>query len=642
MKSRLNITAIVLPLAVLLLCMLSTRQADADPSLVAHYQMEENGGTTLVDASGTGNNGTIVGGPAWVSSQAGLGLALDLDGSTQYATAPDSASLDITSAITLAAWVRPEKAGTQYLVKKAINNNTNGYELSLATTGKAFVRFNQATEGNTYRLDSVSSYPTNSTTWVHLAATYDGSTIRIYYNGTSEGTPLAATFTIATNNLVLGVGAESNAATKFQGAMDEVRVYNRALSATEIADLAELPPPPPSADLAITNTDGLAQAYPGDSVEYTIVASNNGPDNVAGATVTDNFPEAITGVSWTCEGSNGGVCSGSGSGNINDTVDLPVSGSVTYTVSATFSAGATGSVGNTASVAVPSGATDPNQANNIATDETFMTGTGDPSMVLQLKMNGDLLDSSGYMNDAVGTGSPTYGTGKDGQAIILNGTSQYATIAQDGSLDITSAITLAAWVKPGKQATQDLIKKAVNDTTDGYELALASSTSPTSPGTPFVRFNQVSSGEAYRLDSTTQYPFDGNTWVHLAATYDGAEIRFYFNGIKESSKPATIAIATNTLPLSIGAQGSTRLFQGSMDEVRVYNRALTPGEVRRLANLCLGDLGTPDGDVDGSDVAALIAAFGTYDPEADFNGDGNVDAADLEFFAGYFGKDDCP
>jgi large repetitive protein len=647
MKSRLNITAVVLSLAVLALCMLSTRQADADPSLVAHFQMEENGGTTLVDASGAGNNGTTVGGPTWVSSQTGLGLALNLNGTSQYATAPDSASLDITSAITLAAWVRPEKVATQYLIKKAIisPSGTNGYELSLSSTGKAFVRFNQVTNANTYRVDS-DVIPATGTTWVHLAATYDGTTIRMYVNGAQSGTPLAAAFAIATNNLVLGIGAESNGATKFQGAMDEVRVYNRALSATEILALATLPPPPVSADLAITNTDGLAQTYPGDPVTYTITVSNNGPDSVTGATVTDNFPAALTGVSWTCAGSNGGVCSGSGTGNINDTVNLPVSGLVTYTVGAAFSASATGMVGNTASVAVPSGATDPNPANNTATDETFMTGTGDLSMVLQLKMNGDLLDSSVYMNDAVGTGSPTYEAGKDGQAIVLSGAGQYATVPIDVSLNITSAITLAAWVKPGKQDTQDLIKKATNGSVDGYELALASIGSTTSPGTAFVRFNQVSSTETYRVDSTTKYPFDGNTWVHLAATYDGTTIRFYYNGIEETSKPGPTSIATNTLPLSIGAQGATRLFQGSIDEVRVYNRALTPGEIRRLANLCLGDLGTPagtpDGDVDGSDVAAFIAALGVYDPDADFNGDAVVNGADLEFFSGYFGRDDCP
>jgi large repetitive protein len=645
MKPRLNITAIIFGIVVLLPCMLSVRQADAvDSTLVAHYKMDENGGTALVDASESGNNGTIAGSPTWVTSQAGLGYALNLNGTSQYATVPHNSSLNITGPITLTAWVRPAVKTTQDVVRKAINSSTDGYELTLATGGTAFFRLNQKASLDIYRVDSTSPYPFDGSTWVHIAGTYDGTTIRIYFNGAPQNSKAGPT-SITQNSNSLNIGATWNGTTSsrwFKGLMDEVRVYNRALSDTEIAALATLPPPPVSADLAITNTDGLAQTYPGDPVTYTIVASNNGPDNVTGATVTDNFPSALTGVSWTCAGSNGGFCSGSGTGDINDTVNLPLSASVTYTVSATFSASATGMVGNTASVTSPSGATDPNPANNTATDETFMTGTGDLSMVLQLKMNGDLLDSSIYLNDAVGTGSPTYGPGQDGQAIVLNGTSQYATVPNDASLTITNAITLAAWVKPGQQATQNLISKATNGSVNGYELALAAISSPTSPGTAFVRFNQDDSLETYRVDSTTKYPFDGNTWVHIAATYDGTTIRFYYNGIEETSKPGPAGIAENTLPVSIGSQGTGRLFQGSMDDVRVYNRALTPGEICRLAKLCLGDLGTPDGDVDGSDLAAFIAAMTVYDPDADFNGDAVVNGADLEFLSGYFGRNDCP
>jgi large repetitive protein len=647
MKPRLNLTAIILSLVVLLTCVLSVQYANAvDPEpedgLVARYKMDEGSGTVLNDVSGFGNNATASGSPTWVNSQAGLGLALNLNGTSQYATVPDSDSLDITSAITLSAWVKPGKVGTQNLIKKAVNSNTSGYELSLASDGtlpsskRAFVRFNQTASGDDYRVNSNTIYPIDGNTWIHLAATYDGATIRLYYNGELENS-LTASISIVSNTLAFGIGADSLGGNKLQGALDEVRVYNRALSESEIADLAELPPPPVSADLAITNTDGLAQTYPGDPVTYTIVASNNGPDSVTGATVTDNFPAALTGVSWTCAGTGGGVCSGSGTGNINDTVNLPVSGSVTYIVSAAFSASATGMVGNTASVAMPSGATDPNPANNTATDETFMTGTGDLSMVLQLKMNGDLLDSSVYMNDAVGTGSPTFASGKDGQAIVLNGTSQYATVPNDVSLNITNAITLAAWVKPEKVGTQYIIKKAIIDGTNGYELSLSN------PGKAFVRFNQVASANTNRVDSGTSYPADATTWVHLAATYDGSTIQIYFNGTQDGSKPATFTIATNDLVLGIGAEsnGATK-FQGAMDEVRVYNRALTPGEIRRLANLCLGDLGTPDGDVDGSDLAAFIAAMAVYDPDADFNGDAVVNGADLEFVAGCFGRDDCP
>ena len=122
-----------------------------------------------------------------------------------------------------------------------------------------------------------------------------------------------------------------------------------------------------SADLAITKTDGVMTATPGGSVTYTITASNFGPNAASGATVGDTFPGVLT-ATWTCVGAGGGTCAAAGSGNINDTVNLPAGGSVTYTASAAISGAATGSLTNTATVIAPGGVTDPNSSNNSASD----------------------------------------------------------------------------------------------------------------------------------------------------------------------------------------------------------------------------------------------------------------------------------
>jgi uncharacterized repeat protein (TIGR01451 family) len=130
----------------------------------------------------------------------------------------------------------------------------------------------------------------------------------------------------------------------------------------------------PQADLAITKTDGVTTAIPGGTVTYTIVASNLGPSDAPGATVTDTFPASLT-CSWTCAGAGSGTCTASGSGNIGDTVNLPVAGSVTYTASCTIDVSATGTLSNTATVGAPAGVTDPSPANNSATDtDTLLTG----------------------------------------------------------------------------------------------------------------------------------------------------------------------------------------------------------------------------------------------------------------------------
>ena len=92
---------------------------------------------------------------------------------------------------------------------------------------------------------------------------------------------------------------------------------------------------------------------PGTAISYTIVASNQGPSTIVGATVTDTPPATLTGVTWTCAASLGSSCGvRSRFGPIADTVTIAVGGSVTYTLDATVAASASGSVTNTASVGV--------------------------------------------------------------------------------------------------------------------------------------------------------------------------------------------------------------------------------------------------------------------------------------------------
>src|SRR5262249_25607619 len=107
-----------------------------------------------------------------------------------------------------------------------------------------------------------------------------------------------------------------------------------------------------------------------------ITASNAGPSAATGSTVADTFPASLT-CTWTCVGAGGGTCTASGSGNINDTVNLPAGGSVTYTASCTISGGASGTLPNTAPVAAPGGVTDPNPANNSATDSDALGAQAD-------------------------------------------------------------------------------------------------------------------------------------------------------------------------------------------------------------------------------------------------------------------------
>ena len=137
---------------------------------------------------------------------------------------------------------------------------------------------------------------------------------------------------------------------------------------------------PLSADLQITKTDDATAYTAGSTVNYTIVVSNpGGPNTINGAVVADTFSTNtnIASASWTCSALGGATCTAGGSGNINDTVDLPAGSSLTYLVTANVSASPSGSLVNTATVTMPSGTVDTVPGNNTATDTNELI-TPDP------------------------------------------------------------------------------------------------------------------------------------------------------------------------------------------------------------------------------------------------------------------------
>ena len=126
----------------------------------------------------------------------------------------------------------------------------------------------------------------------------------------------------------------------------------------------------PNADLVLDKTVFPPAHEPGSTLRYGITVTNEGPNDALGATVTDNFPSDVTGVSWTCVAGGGASCgNASGSGNIAETVDLPVGGIVTFVALGTVN-GSVASIDNTATTATPGGVDDPDLLDNSDTVNT--------------------------------------------------------------------------------------------------------------------------------------------------------------------------------------------------------------------------------------------------------------------------------
>ena len=125
----------------------------------------------------------------------------------------------------------------------------------------------------------------------------------------------------------------------------------------------------PLPDLAVTKNNGFAFVDSGFSTTWQIEVSNLGASAVNGATLSDTIPAEAGNASWTCSGSGGATCpNDSGSGDINELINLPPGSSLTYQLTATVTATEGNSISNTATVTLPAGLGDNNPANNSATD----------------------------------------------------------------------------------------------------------------------------------------------------------------------------------------------------------------------------------------------------------------------------------
>ena len=137
-------------------------------------------------------------------------------------------------------------------------------------------------------------------------------------------------------------------------------------------------------------------------------------------------------------------------------------------------------------------------------------------------------------------------------------------------------MTLEAWVYP--TASQSGWRTIVQREVDAYFLNGSNSTGallPSGGGTFSGTVAFVSGAKANPV----------NTWTHLALTYDGAMLRLYVNGSLAASQARTGAIQTNSSPVRIGGNVPYgQFFQGLIDEVRIYNRALSQTEIQTDMN----------------------------------------------------------
>ena len=308
----------------------------------------------MADSSGNGNTGTVSG-ATWTAAGK-YGSALSFNGSSARVNIPNSVSLQLSGGMTLEAWVDPTSVTSAW--RDVLYKGNDNYYLE-ATSSPGGVPGGGGIVGGGYgEVYGPTKLTANS--WAYLSLTYDGTALRLYVNGSLVSTT-AKTGTLATSTNQLQIGGDSLYGQYFNGLIDEVRVYNTALSAGQI-----------QTDMAIPISGGTSDTQPPTQPgTLSANAASSSTINLSWGASTDNV--GVTGYRIErCQGSGcsnfSQIATTTGSTTTYSDTSLSANTSYSYRVRATDAAGNTSPYSNTATTTTPNPAdtTPPSQPGTLS------------------------------------------------------------------------------------------------------------------------------------------------------------------------------------------------------------------------------------------------------------------------------------
>jgi hypothetical protein len=543
----------------------ATATANFIQSLIARWRFDENGGTTAADSSGNGNNGTLGSSVTWTASGK-YNSALNFVGDANaYVQVPNSNSLNPGSQISITAWVKAtDWAGNRRIVQKGASDNQ--YRLLVEGGLLKFDLFGIGTA-------STATLPTTGV-FHQITGTYDGSTIRLYVDGvqvasTTASGPLAAT----TDPLFIATKAVGGTlGNHFNGVLDDVRIYNYALTTGDVSTLATgtVPNAPSNEQLSASSSS------------IVNVSFNDNSTNESGFII-----ERKTGAADTYAP----VATLPANGTATDSfIDTGLAASTTY-----FYRVKAFNVIDASAYAPEMSITTPAPIfNTLVAQWKFDETSGTTGFDSTANHNdGTLIAGAAHSTD-VPDASP--------RSIGVNGSTQWLLVPDSNSLEPTSGITLAAWVKASDwSGTRPIISKGVRE--GGFAI--------------YADNNNLV------LDLTNQgtltFPLPSvNVWHQVAGSYDGSTMKLYIDGVLVAQRAATGALATSSDNLFVGGSPGAELtgvsFQGNIDDARVYNYAVTDRDISAIYGNALwwkldeGTQSTANDSSPNSNTGALIGS----------------------------------
>jgi hypothetical protein len=204
-------------------------------------------------------------------------------------------------------------------------------------------------------------------------------------------------------------------------------------------------------------------------------------------------------------------------------------------------------------------------------------------------------DSSGNNNNGTITNATWTTAGKHGNALQFNGQSNsYVTVSPSSSLNLTTALSIEGWVNPStldslNQGWSAVVSKEHQNSANDISYALyAAQGTGTGPA-----LHVLIGSQDIGVGASSVLPL--NTWTFLAGTYDGSTLSIYVNGVLAASLPVSGAIFVTSDPLRIGGDWSGEMFTGIIDDVRIYNSALSQTQLQADMNRVAGNSSVPLG-----------------------------------------------
>jgi len=213
---------------------IGVRGLEPDASLVLYLTFDEDSEEDVKDLSQYGNDGTLQGDPKWVNGMHGKAFELKAEG--DYIEIPDSDSLDIEDEISLLAWIFSDEwtGNNQWIDKGNHDAKPNGYGVGVFRTAST-VLFMLGDGGARQDFPAAGIPPEKK--WVHIAAIYDGKAMTVYMDGEVFDSSDRGFAFNGVSELPLNIGRGVNRSEYgFLGIVDEVAVFNRALSQSEIKE----------------------------------------------------------------------------------------------------------------------------------------------------------------------------------------------------------------------------------------------------------------------------------------------------------------------------------------------------------------------------------------------------------------------